>query len=330
MNQPKISIIVPVHNAGEHLEKCLTSLICQTLTDIEIILVLDCPTDGSDKVAEAFAAKDTRITIIRNEENLHTGLSRNRGIEMATGKYIGFIDHDDYCDSSMYELLYNKAEKDQLDVARCNFACIYQEEKNSREERYIYPDTISKISDKESVYEYVCGDKVSCVIWNHIYRADFLKENNISFLDSRKICSEDSIFFMEVYDKMNAFGTISPYLYYHVFHNSNTGKMYGYRSIENRISFFEGLYSFLRKMNIDEEKCQSYLSENILKSLYTGSRQALLNLPFGKAIDEIKLIRKSELIMKSINNVYKKENRPVLRKQKPTVIAFFLLFKLLF
>jgi len=331
MNQPKVSIIIPVHNAGKYFERCLISLVNQTLREIEIILVLDCPTDGSDKVAEDFATKDDRIIILYNQENLHTGLSRNRGVGIAKGKYIGFMDHDDYCDVNMYELLYTKAEKEQLDVVRCNFSCIYTtREANGKEEKYIYPDILNDFSDKEFIYKYVCSDKVSCVIWNHIYKADFLKENDISFLDSRKICSEDSIFFMEVYDKMNNFRTIPQYLYYHVFHNSNTGKMYGYRSIENRISFFEGLYSFLRKMNIDEEKCLSYLSENVLKSLYTGSRQALLSLPFGKAINEIKQIRKNELIMRSINYSYKKKNRPVLRKQKSTVITFFLLIKLLF
>jgi len=323
MGQPKISVIVPVYNAGIHFDKCLKSLVNQTLKEIEIILVLDCPTDGSDKVAEKYAAADSRIKLIYNNESLHTGLSRNKGMRTASGKYIGFLDHDDYCDSLMFELLYRRAEELQSQVVRCNYSCIYITKSGEREEQYVYPDIASGISDRKWIYEYVCGDKISCVIWNHIYRADFLKENNILFLDSREICSEDSVFFLEVYNRANSLGTIPDYLYYHVFHSKNTGKMYDYRSIKNRISFFETLYSFLRKNSVDENKCFKYLSENAARSLYSGSRQALLKLPLSKAMTQIMLIRRDKLIMNFIDYLYKKENSSILYKLKPTIILFF-------
>jgi len=323
MSQPKVSVIVPVHNAGIYLEKCLSSLVNQTLKDIEIILVLDYPTDGSDKIAERYNAQDNRVKLIYNEENLHTGLSRNRGMEIAQGKYIGFMDHDDYCDFSMYELLYNKAEEENLEVSRCNFVCVYKSESADKDEPYIYPD----ITEKEQIYEYVSGDKISCVIWNHIYRSDFLKENNIRFQDSRKVCSEDSIFFLEVYKQLKSFGTIPEYLYYHVFHTSNTGKKYGYRSVKKRISFFNELNTFLQENGIDKEKRLSYLSVNMAKSLYTGSRQALLNLPVKQAISDIKQIRQDALSMDLINFLYRKENSSLLSGFKPTIRLFLSLIR---
>ena len=76
---PKVSIIIPVYNAGEYLARCLESVVSQTLKDIEIVLVLDNPTDGSDLVAEEYSQKDSRIKIIKNEKNLHIGFSRNKG-----------------------------------------------------------------------------------------------------------------------------------------------------------------------------------------------------------------------------------------------------------
>ena len=79
MGTPKVSIIVPVYNAGSYFSKLLDSLTGQTLKEIEIILVLDCPTDGSDRVAEEYAARDGRIVLVRNRENLHVGFSRNEG-----------------------------------------------------------------------------------------------------------------------------------------------------------------------------------------------------------------------------------------------------------
>ena len=78
---PKVSIIVPIYNAGKFLEKCLDTLVNQTLKDIEIILVLDCPTDGSDRIAREYAEKDPRIRLIINEQNLNIGLSRNEGLK---------------------------------------------------------------------------------------------------------------------------------------------------------------------------------------------------------------------------------------------------------
>ncbi|MDR2955128.1 MAG: glycosyltransferase [Prevotella sp.] len=327
MGLPKVSIIVPVHNAGSYFKKCLTSLINQTLKDIEIILVLDCPTDGSDKIAEEFAAKDDRIFLLYNKENLHTGLSRNRGMEIARGEYIGFLDHDDYCDHSMYELLYNKAKEEDTEITRCNFLCIYKTDSGDKEEQYIYPETSKSISNKEWIYKDVCSNKISCVIWNHIYRRDFLQKNNISFMDSREICSEDSIFFMEAYLHAASLSLIPEYLYYHVFHTSNTGKAYGYRSIKNRISFFETLYSLLENNTVAEDTCRSYLSDNIARSFYSASRQALLLFPLKKALSEIKQIRRNNLTMDCINYLFRKENRKVLRNLKPTIIFFLFILK---
>ena len=86
---PKVSIIIPVYNAGKYLVRCLDSLVNQTMTDIEIILILDKPTDGSDLVAEEYSHKDKRIKIIANEKNLHIGCSRNVGLKAAQGEYVG-------------------------------------------------------------------------------------------------------------------------------------------------------------------------------------------------------------------------------------------------
>lgn len=100
---PKISVIVPVYNAGIYLEECLKSILQQTFQDIEVILILDCPTDGSDKVCQSFAEKDSRIKIIYNKHNLHIGLSRDRGLDIAQGEYIAFSDDDDTRELDMYE-----------------------------------------------------------------------------------------------------------------------------------------------------------------------------------------------------------------------------------
>lgn len=328
MDDIKVSIIIPVYNAGAYFEKCLSHLIKQTLKEIEIILVLNMPTDGSEAVAEEFATQDSRIKLIYNEENLHAGFGRNIGMKVAKGEYIGFHDADDFCEPQMYELLYNKAVNENLEIVRCNFTCIYTSQGSSKSENYAYPTASMSIDDKEWIYEKVCSDEVSCVIWNHIYKADFLKKHDLWFRDSRKVSSEDSVFFFEAYEKVNRFGIVSDYVYHHVFHTSNTGKNYSYRSINNMILFFEELYTLLKAAGKEEAQAKSYLAENIMRKLYTASRQAFVLFSLKKALAEIRLIKENDFIMSNIRYLFEKKNRKILFRQKPTVIIFFFILKL--
>ena len=122
--QPLVSIIMPVYNAGQYFKPCVESILNQTLKDIELILVLDKPTDGTDRLAYEYAKLDNRIIILQNEENLHIGLSRNQGLAIAKGKYIAFSDHDDLRELTMYQTLYKIAEKNDLDIL-LSLSCIF-------------------------------------------------------------------------------------------------------------------------------------------------------------------------------------------------------------
>ena len=106
---PKVSIIVPVYNEEEYVSTCLLSLINQTLDDIEIILIDDNSTDNSLNILLDYAKKYPNIKVYHNENNLGQGASRNRGLSLATGEYIGFVDSDDYVRSTMYEDMYKSA-----------------------------------------------------------------------------------------------------------------------------------------------------------------------------------------------------------------------------
>ena len=93
---PKVSVILPVYNVAPYLGRCIESLQAQTLADLEFIFVDDCSTDGSMESVEAWAEKDSRVRILRNEKNIGPGPSRNRGIEEARGEHLSFVDPDDY------------------------------------------------------------------------------------------------------------------------------------------------------------------------------------------------------------------------------------------
>ncbi|MBP3616367.1 MAG: glycosyltransferase family 2 protein [Alphaproteobacteria bacterium] len=121
MKNKKISIIVPVYNVQKYLDKCLKSIISQTLTDIEIILVDDGSTDSSGLICDKYAKKDKRIKVI-HQKNARQGAARNAGIKLATGDYIGFVDSDDYITSDMFEKLYKKAYIYDADIVMCDYA----------------------------------------------------------------------------------------------------------------------------------------------------------------------------------------------------------------
>ncbi|MBP1676421.1 MAG: glycosyl transferase family 2 [Bacteroidetes bacterium] len=279
-NYPKVSIIVPVYNAGEYLQVCLNSLISQTLREIEIILVLDRPTDGSDKVAEAYAATDPRIKLIRNEVNLHTGFSRNEGIKYASGQYLGFADHDDYCDPEMFEQLYNKAVQESADVVISN----YFDENPEGQTFFAFPQGYSAKEFQQQAFEALISARYSIrnsqsfnnmnVIWNQIYRRDFLLEHNIWFADNRVVTMEDVFFSIKVYHFAAKVFYLPETYYHHVNTSANNYENYSYRSIARIRPLIREIHNFLIENNI-LEKYSTEFTECTLKRLYSSFRNEL-------------------------------------------------------
>lgn len=116
----KISVIIPVFNAEIYLKRCLDSVLNQTLRDIEVICIDDCSTDSSFEILQDFAKMDARLTILRNVKNIGQGLTRNKGIDLAKGEYIAFVDCDDWIEADMYQTLYEKSDYEMYDLICCN------------------------------------------------------------------------------------------------------------------------------------------------------------------------------------------------------------------
>lgn len=164
----KVSIIVPVYNVGPYLTKCMKSLCNQTLKDVEIIAVNDCSTDDSFTILNEFGEKDARIKIINHERNELTAKTRNDGLEIAHGEYIGFVDGDDYVDLDFYEKLYNLAKSTNSDIAKVITKTINED------------GTITIANDNEKInkngkYEFF-GNLLTA-----IYRRNLLQKYNIKF-----------------------------------------------------------------------------------------------------------------------------------------------------
>lgn len=122
----EISIIVPIYNVEQYLDKCLKSLIDQTYKDIEIICVDDCSTDASLKIAKSYAKKDSRIKIIKHKKNAGLSASRNTGIKNSNAPYLMFCDSDDWYELEMCEKMLNAIKNNNADMAICGVNVIYE------------------------------------------------------------------------------------------------------------------------------------------------------------------------------------------------------------
>ena len=121
MGDVKVSVIVPVYNVEKYLRECLESLVNQTLKEIEIICINDGSDDSSLEVLNEYASKDSRFKII-SQQNQGQGIARNKGIDIANGEYLQFVDPDDWVETNMLEKLYNFANKNNSNVVRFNYS----------------------------------------------------------------------------------------------------------------------------------------------------------------------------------------------------------------
>ena len=121
----KISVIVPVYNVEDYLERCLHSLVKQTIEDIEIILINDGSPDNSQKIINCFKEQYPDKIVSVEIENSGVARARNIGLQYATGEYVGFVDSDDYVDVSMFEKLYEKAQEDEADIVASGYTRLW-------------------------------------------------------------------------------------------------------------------------------------------------------------------------------------------------------------
>ena len=122
MTTPKISIIIPVYNTEKYLDACIDSLVNQTFKDCEFIFINDGSIDSSSEILNKLASKDTRVIVI-NQDNQGVSIARNNGLKIARGKYIGFVDADDWVENDMYQILYDEIEFSYTDLVMCNSKC---------------------------------------------------------------------------------------------------------------------------------------------------------------------------------------------------------------
>ncbi len=189
-SKPKVSVIVPVYNVEQYIEQCIKSLVNQSLTDIEIVVIDDCGTDASMQIVEKYAKSDKRIKIIKNDRNSGLSASRNNGIAHSTAPYIMCCDSDDFYDTKMCEQMYNAITKNHADIAMCGTNVIYDADKELKES----DDTYYKIKF-DGVHDVTDDIVKNCDVssWNKIFKREILDKYDIRYPVGLKY--EDAYFF---------------------------------------------------------------------------------------------------------------------------------------
>ncbi len=213
VDKPKVSVIVPVYNAENYIERCLYYLISQTIKEIEIIIVNDGSTDNTMEIVKKVADIDKRIIIV-NQENKLQGAARNKGIAFASGEYIGFCDADDYIDYEYYEKLYDAAKKYDADIALAENVRVgeikYKPRLNIKNEE-VFIDIIDKFN--------ACNQKKNECPTNKLYRKSYLLKNNILFPEG--VYCEDKLFSVQSVYYANKIITV-PNVHYYYWENPNS------------------------------------------------------------------------------------------------------------
>ena len=284
-NRPKVSVCIPVYNAEKFISECLDSLVKQTLREIEIICVNDGSTDSSPEIIKQYQKKYKNIKLI-NQKNQGLGGARNTGIENATGKYVGFVDADDFVDEEMYEALYRLAEEKGCEIAMCNLRF----EPNAQTKKHLWYKPYKGVTDGEFLDRNIQP-------WNKIVARDLIERIDFKFFPK----NGDDMFIVLMLEANNIVSTDERYYHYRIGHStmSNTFKI---DSFLNFIKCTEAQIDEIKKMGRYDE-LKEYLDYRMIYVLIqTMSVAALV-----KREDIFKECKKTLKDFKYRTNVYMKK-----------------------
>ena len=240
MNKCKLSIIVPVYGVEKYIDKCLDSLVKQSLKEIEIIVVNDGTKDNSQKIIDKYVKKYPDKIKSYIKENGGQGSARNYGLKKTTGEYIGYVDSDDFVEKDMYKKLYNKAKENNYDIVVCGNYNVSEDYQNKNIDAFIN----NYNTDLENIF----FGKMA--VWNKIYKRDILIKNKLEFKE--KVWYEDLAFTLKAIMNSNTFAFIDEPLYDYLIREGSTMNNSNVKRNLEILEAFDDILSYI-KHNKKEE-----------------------------------------------------------------------------
>lgn len=258
---PKVSVIVPIYNVEKYLEKCINSLLSQTLEDIQIILVNDGSKDNSGNIAKEYEKNNKNRVIYVEKENGGLSDARNYGLKYATGDFIAFLDSDDYIEKNAYEEMYNKAIEENADYVECNFIWEFPN-KIRVDKQYPY-------KNKKEMLSFV-----RVVAWNKLIKRQLITDNNLEF--PKGLRYEDVEFTYKLIPFVNKFAYVDKPFIHYVQREGSIANVQNERTAEI-FTILDNVIEFYKKNNI-YEKYRDELEYNYARYLLCSSLKRMCKI----------------------------------------------------
>ena len=312
---PKVSIIVPVYNAEKYLQECVGSVLSQTLSDLELILVDDGSTDRSPALCDHYAAQDTRVKVI-HKPNGRAASARNAGLRTATGEYVAFVDSDDWISPDMYE----KMLQTGADITLCDYVRFQGEKEFPFTQPNVTAGFYNKAQIREKIYPHLVMDGIEYPItisnWAMLIKRNIIVKNQLSYREDILI-SEDAPFGSEVLYCADSFAYLKGERFYH------------YRITEGSASKTYKPWWWDSSLKINEEtesffsKCEDYdFTQQIKSNMFYLARAEIYYILCNRELSRKEQNRKLKAVM---------ENSRVARMMKDfDVSSYPLSFRMLY
>lgn len=284
-----ISVILPIYNVEKYLAHCLDSLLAQTYTNLEIILVNDGSKDGSLEVCQSYAEKDSRFIVI-DKVNEGVAIARNIGIEAATGEYIAFIDPDDWVEPEMYASMLAQIKKYESPICLCNF---YKDTKRRSQPKYF--EFESEILQEDEIIEELINNMIGMPdllpkyvyvmgsVWRGLFDRAFINENKLRFVPKLTIM-EDLVFMVQALLKCSRVAIDQGVWYHYVQHATSALHSYNGQLWEDQLVVYELLEQSLKEANLESSEMRNRLDIRYIGMILT----ALKNETYTKKDGDLK------------------------------------------
>lgn len=213
-NLPKVTVIIPAYNIEKYIEKCVRSIMNQTYSNLEIVVVDDCSHDSTGKICDELAALDPRICVIHHPENRRIPSVRNTGLDRATGEYIAFVDGDDWLASDFVEYLYHIISTTNSDMA---ISCVNF---TTRDMVQTERDSVEIWTPEQATSNFLFS-KLSIGCWNKLYRRDFIEREHLRF-KTDLFSGEGYRFISDCSQRVNQVAVGHRKVYYYRLNNPNS------------------------------------------------------------------------------------------------------------
>lgn len=254
---PYLSIIVPIYNVKKYLRTCIESILNQRYKDFELILVDDGSKDGSSEICDEYKKMDSRVTVIHKENRGHTE-ARKTGLTVAEGKYVAYVDGDDWIDPDMYEMLIQKSDHEKADMVICGFVSerlseqIYED--NHLPAGIYYDEKLIKLQNNAICTDVFFDFGLFPALWNKIIRREILVKNQYN-VDSRVKMGEDAMCIFPALFDCREIVVLKDYYPYHYRQTdgNSVSRKYDPNYFRNVDILYDGLTCILKKKNCDKD-----------------------------------------------------------------------------